>query len=47
MHNSMLINVVGSVLQPDWLTRTQIDQYCRESQIIENTELLLTVIQLL
>ena len=47
MHNTTRIDAAGSVIRPDGPTRTQIDQKnCRETENLENSQLLLTVIQL-
>lgn len=48
MHNTTLIDAAGSVIRTDGPTRTQIDQNnCRETENLEKSQLLLTVIQLL
>ena len=48
MHNTTRIDAAGSVIRPDGPTRTQIDQKnCRETENLDNSQLLLTVIQLL
>ena len=48
MHNTTLIDAAGSVIRTDGPTQTQIDQNnCRETENLEKSQLLLTVIQLL